>query len=120
MAHKQAKKPFDVALKKLMEEKQISYVRLSERTKSLDPLGKGLSHTFIHELTSGKKTPRPERIELIARALGVNPEHFKEYRRYVVAQRAELLADEIGLPEVLAALDALEARQHDSNTPADD
>ena len=117
---KVSKKPFSGALADLMTKRDISYPRLSDATKTVDPNGKGLSHAYLHRLTHGAKPPPAVTIALIAAALRVSPEYFKEYRQHVVAQRAKLLADEIGLPEVLAALDALEARQHGSNPPTDD
>ena len=110
---------FGVALRKLMAARKTSYRSLSDATKTLDASGKGLSPTYLSQVTTGIHTPTPSRIELIASALRADPRYFREYREHLAAQRAKLLASEIGLDEVLAALDELEARQGSSGAPTD-
>ena len=106
-----SKKDFGKALQDLMVRRDMSYPRLSAATKTIDPNGKGVSHAYLHRLAHGAKPPPPPTIAMIAAALRISPEYFREYRQHIASQRARLLADEIGLPQVLAALDALEAKE---------
>ena len=109
MAH--SKKPFSKALRALMESKKISYDRLAKATKIVDPEGKGLSGAFIHLLTTEKRAPLIRHIELLASALEISPNHFTEYRQYVVSNKAKLLENKYGYEELLEELAAIEARE---------
>lgn len=116
---KRTSKEFGFAVGQLMAERRSTFTTLSDATKILDATGSGLSRTYLSQVVTGQHVPTPARMELIAAALRVDPTYFKEYRQYVAAQRAKLLTAEIGLDEVLAALDELEARQSGNNPPAD-
>ena len=56
------------------------YRALAQRTRELDERGRGVTHSYIAGLTSGKEQPSPRSLELIAGALDVTPDVFGEYR----------------------------------------
>jgi transcriptional regulator with XRE-family HTH domain len=47
---------------------------------TLDERGRGVTHSYIAGLASGKEQPSPRALELIAQALDVTPDAFGEYR----------------------------------------
>ena len=73
----ESKKPFPEALKALMKEKEISYARLSGATRTADFGGKGLSQGYIHNLATKVRTPTPQNMEILAKALRVDPKYFR-------------------------------------------
>lgn len=81
--------PFPDALKLLMEEQEITYRELEERTKRDDALtnkkgAKGLSNVSINMLATGRLAPTIESLEILARALRVEPTVFLDYRLAVL------------------------------------
>ena len=69
-----------------MAETGITYRRLADRT--------GLSAGYLNHLVHGNRpVPSNDVVETLARALGVEPEHFREYRLRVITQRLEELPD---------------------------
>ncbi len=65
-----------------MTETGTTYRALADRT--------GLSAGYLHHLVHGNRpVPSNEVIAALAKALGVDPEHFREYRIRVVAARLE-------------------------------
>lgn len=63
-----------------MAERQLSYRALSERTRRADPAGAGLTHGHLAKLIAGRARPSRRALELIARALELEPYYFAEYR----------------------------------------
>ncbi len=75
--------PFHVSLRRLMDDRGVSYRQLSYMT--------GLSAGYLNHLSKGRRpAPSNGMLELIARALHVEPAYFREYRvRYVVDSLSE-------------------------------
>ena len=72
--------PFGVTIHSLMAEKDTTYRALAERT--------GLSAGYLNHLVHGNRpVPSNDVIASLAKALGVEPEHFREYRIRVVTER---------------------------------
>ena len=82
---------FPVALKGLMDERQLSYRQLAYKTK--------LSAGYLNHLTKGTRpVPADPVIAVIAEALRVEPDFFLEYRLRQVADvldGAPALADKL-------------------------
>ncbi len=70
--------PFGVAMRRLMGERGLSYRQLAYMT--------GLSAGYLNHLSKGSRpVPANGTLELIARCLRVEPDHFREYRvRYIM------------------------------------
>jgi transcriptional regulator with XRE-family HTH domain len=85
-----------------MERRGLSYRALAEATRKLD--GKGMTHAHINMLTNGHDKPSMRAMELIARACGVEPDHFAEYR--LAAAMRELDPAEVGLEQALENLNS--------------
>jgi transcriptional regulator with XRE-family HTH domain len=92
--------PFGEALRALMAPRGLTYRGLAEATRDLD--GKGITHAHINMLANGHDKPSMRAMELIARACGVVPEHFAEYR--LAAAMRDLDPAEVGLEQALANL----------------
>ena len=74
--------PFGVTIHSLMVEKDTTYRALAERT--------GLSAGYLNHLVHGNRpVPSNDVIASLAKALDVEPEHFREYRIRVVTERLE-------------------------------
>jgi len=69
---KYSNKPFSIALKEIMEKKDIVHRRLAVKTN--------LSFSYFCVLKKRKKHPPIETIEKIASGLKIPPEYFLEYR----------------------------------------
>ncbi len=95
-------KPFGDALRELMDARGLTYRGLAEATRRLD--GKGLTHAHINMLANGHDKPSMRAMELIAKACGVEPDHFAEYR--LAAAMRELDPAEVGLAQALENLNA--------------
>jgi transcriptional regulator with XRE-family HTH domain len=94
--------PFGDALRALMSSRGLTYRGLAETTRDLD--GKGITHAHINMLANGHDKPSMRAMELIARACGVEPAHFAEYR--LAAAMRDLDPTEVGLEQALANLNA--------------
>jgi transcriptional regulator with XRE-family HTH domain len=69
-----------------MAESGVTYRGLAETT--------GLSAGYLNHLVHGNRpVPSDDVIGTLAGALGVEPEHFREYRLRVIAQRLESMPD---------------------------
>jgi transcriptional regulator with XRE-family HTH domain len=69
-----------------MDELSVSYRKLAAKTK--------LSAGYLNHIVHGSRpVPTNDVIAGIARALGVEPEHFREYRIRVITERLEQLPD---------------------------
>ena len=78
--------PFGPTLQALMVETGTTYRALAERT--------GLSAGYLNHLVHGNRpVPSNEVIETLANALGVEPEHFREYRIRVITERLEAMPE---------------------------
>ena len=78
--------PFGPTIERLMEETGITYRALADKTK--------LSAGYLNHLVHGNRpVPSNDVLESLARALGVEPEHFREYRLRVITERLEEMPD---------------------------
>ena len=78
--------PFGPTVERLMAETGVTYRGLSERTK--------LSAGYLNHLVHGNRpVPSNDVIETLARELGVEPEHFREYRLRVITERLEAMPE---------------------------
>jgi transcriptional regulator with XRE-family HTH domain len=94
--------PFGESLRSLMRERGLTYRGLAEAIGALDQ--RGMTHAHINMLANGHDRPSIRAMELIARACGVDPNYFAEYR-LAIAMR-ELDPEEVGLDQALANLSA--------------
>ena len=78
--------PFGLAVQSLMAETGTTYRALAEKT--------GLSAGYLNHLVHGNRpVPSNEVMAGLARALGVEPEHFREYRVRVITEKLEAMPD---------------------------
>jgi transcriptional regulator with XRE-family HTH domain len=83
---KYSEQPFGPTLERLMDETATTYRGLADRTD--------LSAGYLNHLVHGNRpVPSNAVIERLAEALGVEPEHFLEYRVRVITDRLEQLPD---------------------------
>ena len=86
-----SREPFGETVRALMAETGTTYRTLAERS--------GLSAGYLHHVVHGNRpVPSNEVIGSVAKALGVEADHFREYRVRVVTERLEAsppLADRI-------------------------
>jgi transcriptional regulator with XRE-family HTH domain len=69
-----------------MTENGVTYRALADST--------GLSAGYLNHLVHGNRpVPSDDVIQTLAGSLGVEPEHFREYRLRVVSQRLEAQPD---------------------------
>ena len=74
--------PFGPTIERLMDDTGTTYRGLADRT--------GLSAGYLNHLVHGNRpVPSNDVIQALAKALGVDPEHFREYRLRVVTERLE-------------------------------
>ncbi len=78
--------PFGPTVQALMAETETTYRALGERT--------GLSAGYLNHLVHGNRpVPSNEVMATLAKALGVEPEHFREYRVRAITERLEQMPD---------------------------
>jgi transcriptional regulator with XRE-family HTH domain len=78
--------PFGPTLEHLMTETGVTYRQLAKETK--------LSAGYLNHLVHGNRpVPSNAIVRKLARALGVEPEHFREYRLRVITERLERMPD---------------------------
>ena len=78
--------PFGEAMQRLMDESGVTYRALAAKT--------GLSAGYLNHLVHGNRpVPSNDVVETLAEALGVEPEHFREYRLRVITDRLERMPD---------------------------
>ena len=86
-----SEEPFGPTIERLMGETGVTYRALAQKT--------GLSAGYLNHLVHGNRpVPSSEVIETLASALGVEPEHFREYRLRVITEKLE------GMPELIDRL----------------
>src|SRR2546423_14700241 len=74
-----------------MDETGVTYRALADKTK--------LSAGYLNHLVHGNRpVPSDDVMETLARALGVEAEHFHEYRLRVITDRLEPMPDLIDKP----------------------
>jgi len=77
---------FGPTIEALMAEAGVTYRELAART--------GLSAGYLNHLVHGNRpVPSNEVVRTLAEALGVEPEHFREYRIRVITERLESMPD---------------------------
>jgi transcriptional regulator with XRE-family HTH domain len=78
--------PFGVAIQQLMSELNVTYRALADKT--------GLSAGYLNHLVHGNRpVPSDDVIESLAKALSVEPEHFREVRIRRISERLESMPD---------------------------
>jgi transcriptional regulator with XRE-family HTH domain len=79
-------RPFGETLTALMAEQGVTYRSLAART--------GLSAGYLNHIVHGNRpVPSDDVVARLAEALGVEPEHFREYRIRVITERLEQMPD---------------------------
>ena len=77
---------FGVTIERLMGETGFTYRALAAKTD--------LSAGYLNHLVHGNRpVPSKDVVERLAGALGVEPEHFREYRLRVISDRLEQMPD---------------------------
>src|SRR6476660_6596606 len=75
---------FGETVQRLMDEQGVTYRQLAGRTE--------LSAGYLNHLVHGNRpVPSTDVIARLAGALGVEPEHFREYRLRVITEKLEQL-----------------------------
>ena len=81
-----SEEPFGPTIERLMAETGVTYRGLAEKTM--------LSAGYLNHLVHGNRpVPSNEVVETLAAALGVEPEHFREYRLRAITERLEQMPD---------------------------
>ena len=81
-----SEEPFGATVRRLMAETGITYRALAEKT--------GLSAGYLNHLVHGNRpVPSNDVIATLAKALRVEPEHFREYRIRVITDRLERMPE---------------------------
>jgi transcriptional regulator with XRE-family HTH domain len=97
-------RPFAELVTARKQELGISFRDLARLTRELDEDGRGLSSAYLVQLFNGNEDPVPRGIRLIARAIGLAPEDFVEYRLHEVR---EALDERVDFDRAVANLQAL-------------
>jgi transcriptional regulator with XRE-family HTH domain len=78
--------PFGSTIERLMTETGLTYRGLAAKTN--------LSAGYLNHLVHGNRpVPSKDVVERLARALGIEAEHFREYRLRVITDRLETRPD---------------------------
>jgi transcriptional regulator with XRE-family HTH domain len=78
--------PFGPTVERLMGETGVTYRALADQTE--------LSAGYLNHLVHGNRpVPSDDVVKRIANALGVEPEHFREYRIRVITEKLETMPD---------------------------
>ena len=81
-----SEEPFGPTIEKLMDETGVTYRALADKTK--------LSAGYLNHLVHGNRpVPSDDVLRTLAKALSVEPEHFREYRLRVITERLEAMPD---------------------------
>jgi transcriptional regulator with XRE-family HTH domain len=81
-----SEEPFGPTIQRLMAEQEVTYRDLAKKT--------GLSAGYLNHLVHGNRpVPSDDVIAALARALGVEPEHFREVRIRRISERLETMPD---------------------------
>jgi transcriptional regulator with XRE-family HTH domain len=83
---KYSEEPFGATIERLMGDSGLTYRGLAAKT--------GLSAGYLNHLVHGNRpVPSKDVVERLAGALGVDAEHFREYRLRVISDRLEQMPD---------------------------
>jgi transcriptional regulator with XRE-family HTH domain len=78
--------PFGPTIERLMTETGVTYRSLADKTK--------LSAGYLNHLVHGNRpVPSDKVVGTLAKALGVEPEHFREYRLRVITRKLEAMPE---------------------------
>lgn len=81
-----SEEPFGPTTERLMDETGLTYRALAAKTE--------LSAGYLNHLVHGNRpVPSKDVVERLAAALGVEPEHFREFRLRVITDRLESMPD---------------------------
>ena len=81
-----SEEPFGPTIERLMGETGITYRGLADKTK--------LSAGYLNHLVHGNRpVPSDKVVVQLARALGVEPKHFRESRLRVITRKLESMPD---------------------------
>jgi len=81
-----ASEQFGPAVGRLMNETGVTYRALAAKT--------GLSAGYLNHLVHGNRpVPSNDVVEVLAKALDVEAEHFREYRVRVITEKLEAMPD---------------------------
>jgi cyanate lyase len=81
-----ARQPFGPTIQRLMAERDVTYRALAHET--------GLSAGYLNHLVHGnRRVPSDDVIATLAKALGVEPDHFQEVRIRHIAERLERMPE---------------------------
>ncbi len=81
-----SEEPFGATVERLMAETGVTYRALAAKTK--------LSAGYLNHLVHGNRpVPSNEVVQTLAEELGVEPEHFREYRLRVITERLEQMPE---------------------------
>ena len=81
-----SEEPFGATIERLMAEEGVTYRGLADRTR--------LSAGYLNHLVHGNRpVPSNDVVETLAEALGVEPDHFREYRLRVITDRLEQMPE---------------------------
>ena len=83
-----SEEPFGPTVERLMAETGVTYRALAEKTN--------LSAGYLNHLVHGNRpVPSNDVVETLAKAFGVEPAHFREYRLRVITDRLEAMPEMI-------------------------
>jgi transcriptional regulator with XRE-family HTH domain len=81
-----SEEPFGPTVERLMGSTGVTYRGLAEKT--------GLSAGYLNHLVHGNRpVPSNDVVERLASSLGVEPEHFREFRLRVITARLEAMPE---------------------------
>jgi transcriptional regulator with XRE-family HTH domain len=81
-----SEEPFGATIEALMAEGGVTYRELAHRT--------GLSAGYLNHLVHGNRpVPSNDVVAALADGLGVEPEHFREFRLRVITDRLEAMPE---------------------------
>jgi transcriptional regulator with XRE-family HTH domain len=81
-----SEEPFGPTMRRLMVETGSTFRSLAEKT--------GLSAGYLNHVVHGNRpVPSNEHMRSLAKAFGVEPEHFLEYRVRVITERLEQMPE---------------------------
>ena len=79
-----SEEPFGTTIESLMSESGVTYRELAARTE--------LSAGYLNHLVHGNRpVPSNDVVRVLAEALGVEPDHFREYRLRSITERLEAM-----------------------------
>src|SRR5919206_4772579 len=77
---------FGATVQRLMDEQGVTYRQLAAQT--------GLSAGYLNHLVHGNRpVPSNDVVKTLAKALEVEPEHFREFRIRVITERLEAMPE---------------------------